>query len=82
MGGGSGANQFRQELGEEGMKQPLQGIAPALAGNDRLAIAGEFRRVEIFVQAAGAMPKHGFHAVLGVFKVDPVVPEMPPQLGR
>ena len=30
MGGGSGANQFRQELGEEGMKQALQGIAPAL----------------------------------------------------
>ena len=28
------------------------------------------------------MPKHGFHAVLGVFEIDSVVEEMAPDLGR
>ena len=64
------------------MQQGEQRVSPSLALDDGLTALHEGGGIEVGIQAARAMPEHGFHAVLGVFEIDPVVEEMAPDLGR
>ena len=79
MGGGGGADQLRQELGEEGAQQSQQGIMASLEAGHLLADTGKAFTLQEGIQPAGAMPEHGLLAVLRIFKINAIMAEMTPQ---
>ena len=81
MGGGSGADQLGQKLAKQGIEQAQQQVLAALGLDDLCAEIGKGLGIEIGVEATGAMPEHGLHAIFGVFKINAIVVEMAPDLG-
>ena len=82
MGGSSGANQLGQKLAKQGIQHGQEQVLAALRLDDGCTEIGKGLGIQVGVKATGAMPKHGLHAIFGVFKINAIVVEMAPDLGR
>lgn len=73
---------FGEVVGEEFVEGEHGGVAAPAGLDGGGGEGGEFGGVEEGIEAAAAVPEHGFHAVFGVFVVDPIVPPMFEEAGE